>query len=173
MVSYYYLISSLPMLSFGVKPPFSFAVFLDKCRDFVSQRDMDILKEVSLNNDGSKSEKSPLMRSWKDFDTDLKNELVKIRAQRKHIGSSKYLRRERYVAADTVSLIVAVSRNPSMLDSERSLDQIRWDFLEELVRGHYFDLEFLLVYGFKLRILEKWERINTADKRELLEQALK
>lgn len=173
MVSYYYLISSLPMLFFGARLPFSFAVFLDKCRDFVSQRDMDILKDVSLRNDGIKGEEFYLLRSWKEFDADLRNELVKIRAHRKHIGSSKYLRQERYVPVDTVSLAVAVSRNPSILDSEKSLDQTRWNFLEELSCGHYFDLEFLLVYGLQLRILEKWERINTADKRELLEHALK
>lgn len=164
MVNYYYLISSLPMLFFGARPPFNSEGFLDKCREFVSENDFAVLRGES---------ESVFLRRWEDFDADLRNELVKIRAHRRHIDAHKYLRQERYVSVDTVSAAVAVSRNPLILDSEKSLDQIRWDFLEDLAQGHYFDLEFLLIYGLKLRILEKWEQINTANKAGLLAEALK
>lgn len=160
------------MLSFGIRPPFSFEVFLGKCGDLIPEKDIGILKDVSLGNDGIKNKKFAFLQSWNDFDTDLRNELVKIRVHHNYMEASKYLRQPRYVSVETVHALTAVTRNPSVLDSEKSLDQIRWDFLEELAQGHYFDLEFLAVYSLKLRILEKWERINTADKKGLLEKIL-
>lgn len=172
MVSYYYLVSSLPMLFFGAKPPFSFEGFLDKCRDFISLRDMDVLEGISLQSDGIKNERFALVGRWRDFERDLRNELVKIRAHRMHIDADKYLRQPGYVSLQTVQALTAVSRIPSMLDSEKALDQLRWDFLEESGQGHYFDLEFLVVYGLKLRLLEKWQRIDTADKAGLLAEVL-
>ena len=53
------------------------------------------------------------------------------------------------------------------------LDQARWAKLDELSFGHYFDLEALIIYAYKLRLLERWEKIRTADKERLLENAEK
>jgi len=53
------------------------------------------------------------------------------------------------------------------------LDEIRWKALDELATGHYFDLEFLVTYTLKLRILERWEKIHSADGTTLLMQALR
>ena len=44
--------------------------------------------------------------------------------------------------------------------------------MDELATGHYFDLDFLISYALKLLILERWERINSADKPRLLEEVL-
>ena len=38
MASYYYLISSLPMLRAGDAPPLDYAAFLDQCQGAVSDR---------------------------------------------------------------------------------------------------------------------------------------
>lgn len=160
------------MLSFGDKPAFSFEVFLEKCGDCIPEKDFNIVKGILSKNKSTQKEKNAFLQSWNDFDTDLRNELVKIRAHRNHMDTSKYLRQPRYVSVEIVHALTAVTRNLSILDSEKSLDQIRWNFLEESAMGHYFDLEFLLVYVLKLRILGKWERINTADKAGLLEEAL-
>jgi hypothetical protein len=69
-------------------------------------------------------------------------------------------------------MALAAYRNPSILESERYLDQEKWNFLDSLAAGHYFDRDFLIVYGLKLAVLEKWERVRTADKKALLDKAL-
>jgi len=57
-------------------------------------------------------------------------------------------------------------------EAEKSLDEARWKFLDELSFGHYFDLDILIVYVLKLLLLERWGKINTADKTKILEGAL-
>jgi len=32
-----------------------------------------------------------------------------------------------------------------------------------LSMGHYFDLNFLIIYALKLGILERWARVDSAD----------
>lgn len=173
MFNYYYLIASLPALYFGMKPPFGFEELLRKCEGVIPDKDIGAIKKATLIIDRDEpAEKNTVLNEWKRFDSDLRNELVKIRAQRKHIDPAKYLRNERYVSVDIFLLLSSITRNPSIVESERLLDQIKWNFLDELALGHYFDLCALAVYALKLLLLEKWENINTADKAGLLEQAL-
>lgn len=172
MPSYYiYLISSLPMLHFPTKPPFSFERFIEICGDKISQDDINLLKLV---REGYVYEgPQATLKQWRAFDTALRNELAKIRASRKHVDPLKYLRgQEYYIEPYITHIAMTAYRNPSIIEAERLLDQEKWRRLDELALGHYFDLDFLIVYALKLRILERWERINSADKSLLLKEAL-
>lgn len=160
---YIYLISSLPMLHFGAKPPFSMESFFSVCAELISPEDLEALKN-SLNDFGA--------GGYHDFETALRNELVKIRAQRKHLDASKFLRRDGYADQWISHIAVGACRNPSVIDAEKMLDLDRWRFLDELSIGHYFDMESLMIYARKLSILERWERVRAADADELLKEAL-
>ncbi|MFH0827465.1 MAG: DUF2764 family protein, partial [Candidatus Omnitrophota bacterium] len=70
-------------------------------------------------------------------------------------------------------LALNAHRSPSLLEGERMLDAERWRFLDELSLGHYFDLDFLIVYLLKLLILERWEKIRTADKEQFLDELIR
>lgn len=171
MPSFYpYLISSLPMLHFGMKLPLSFERFLLKCEEFIPPQDFRILKVIA--GQGAELEQRFVIKKWLEFDALLRNELVKLRAIRKKTDPSKYLRPAGYAEASFYHIALAAQRNPAPLEGEKSLDEARWNFLDELSFGHYFDLDFLIIYGYKLLILERWERINNADKGRLLEEAL-
>lgn len=160
---YIYLISSLPMLHFGAKPPFSMEKFFSVCAELISQEDLEAVKN-SLKDEGGDR--------YHDFETALRNELVKIRAQRKHLDASGFLRRDGYADQWISHIALGAYRNPSVIDREKMLDLERWKFLEELSVGHYFDIELLMIYARKLSILEKWERVKAADAGKLLEEAL-
>ncbi len=165
MTGYYvYLISSLPTLQFGAKPPFSMERFFSMCEGLVSSEDLEEVKS-SLKGEGE--------GRYRDFERTLRNELVKIRAHRKHMDASRFLRSDGYADQWISHIAAGACRNPSVLDAERLLDQDRWRFLDELSVGHYFDLESLMIYAHKLSIAEKWERVVTADAGQLLEEALK
>src|SRR3989338_12644 len=174
MPAYYtYFISSLPMLHFGMKPPFSFERFLKMCEGLILEQDIYILKNLPMREgDFNPSAHNPIIQAWFAFDTALRNELVKIIAQHKHIDPLKYLRQ--CLRADFLlgHIALAAHRNPSLVEGEKSLDEARWKALDEFESGHYFDTAFLLVYGYKLKLLERWDRINTADKTKLLEETL-
>jgi len=160
MAGYYeYLVSSLPMLHFGAKPPFSYEKFLEMCSGLISERDMDILKEAPL-------------AKWKEFDIALRNELVKIRASRKHVDPVKYLRKDGYADPSISHIALNAHRAKSIIEAEKTLDRERWNFLDEITIGHYFDIDFLITYSLKLIIMERWARVKAGDKVRLLDEVL-
>lgn len=174
MPGYYtYLISSLPMLHFAMKPPFSFEQFLNICQRAMPESDIDILKKASITGEYSDQSNQPTLRGWRTFDTALRNELAKIRAARKRFDPLKYLRGDAYADPSVTRIALNAYRNSSILEAERILDQQRWHLLEEKAVGHYFDIDFLIVYAHKLLILQRWEKIYTADKTQRLEEVLK
>jgi len=170
---YPYLVSSLPMLHFGMKPPFSFERFLEICREFIPAHDYIVLcnlpEPARYPEDRSQQE---TVRHWVEFDTTLRNELVKARSQRIHREPSSYLRPRASPDPMVAAAATAAVANPSLLAAEMSLDEVRWKALDELAAGHHFDLGLLITYALKLLILIRWEPIHNADPGSILEHAL-
>ncbi len=169
--NFVYLISTLPMLQFGSKPPFSFEKFLQICSRYISNRDIEVLKMSSISGEyGKKAPKISTLKKWRDFDTALRNELVKIRASHRRQDPIKYLRQDGIADSFITHIGMNAHRNPSVLEAEKMLDSARWDALDELKLEHYFDLDFLIVYAHKLLILERWERIEAAEESRILKE---
>ena len=168
-----YLITSLPMLHFGMKPPFSFERFLEVCYPLIPEKDSRILRTLPQPQQYfEKGKRHRTIQKWIEFDSALRNELVKNRASRKHVDPATYLRTNDYSGSSLVAVVMVANTNTSILDAEKTLDEIRWKALEELSTGHYFDLDLLITYAYKLLILQRWENIRNADGTILLEQAL-
>lgn len=167
---YTYLVSSLPQLQFGSKPPFSYAEFLRRCADCIPPEEVRLLADLAADSNFKSNQ--PVIKKWLEFERMLRNELVKLRAVRKKIKPEKYLRLDSYAHPFIYHIALAAYRNPHILEGEKLLDRRRWDFLDELEFGHYFDFEYLIIYAYKLLILERWERIETADKETLLKVQL-
>lgn len=168
------MISSLPMLNFGMKSPFTFGKFLQMCEDLISDEDIALISKTSQhtsthNIDGITF---PTFKKWVVFDATLRNELVKIRAVRKHVDAAKYLCDDGLTDVQAAHIAMAAYRTPSLLEAERYLDEVRWRLLDDLCLGHYFDLDFLLIYALKLLILERWDLIRSADKENILEEVI-
>ena len=73
MASYYYLISSLPMLRTQGEPPMDYAAFLAMCRSAVSAGVYRTLEELTVDSD-----KGPLLSEWAGFYKALCRELTKL-----------------------------------------------------------------------------------------------
>lgn len=170
---YTYLIASLPGLYFGMNPPFSYDGFISKCYGLVSEEELETLKGIFLDKvDYGSHIKSHVLRGRNKFEIFLRNELVRIRAARRHIDPARYLKDDGNADLSITHLAVNASRNPSLIESEKYLDEQRWQVLNELSFGHYFDFDVLVIYALKLRILEKWGKIRAADKTALLGNVL-
>jgi hypothetical protein len=169
---YIYLISSLPMLHFGLKAPFAFEKFIAMCKGLIPEEDIETLKRARVLDDDFHVAPNPTLVKWHIFDTVLRNELVKIRASRRHADPYKYLRRDGYAEPAISVLALNAYKTPSIMQAERILDEERWKFLDELTVGHYFDLDYLVTYSLKLLILEKWDKVYTGDKEKILEETL-
>ena len=174
MPAYYtYLISNLPMLQFSGKAPFSLEDLFAKCHNLIPENELGILRRTCQQDAYSLADQNnDTLKHWINFDVALRNELVRARAGRKKIDPLKFLRLPDSVQAEISHLALAAYRNTSILEAEKILDQARWNFLEALSFGHYFDFDYLLIYGLKLTILERWEKIQKADKEKLLDAAV-
>ncbi|MDP2910747.1 MAG: DUF2764 family protein [Candidatus Omnitrophota bacterium] len=149
MKNYYYIIASLPMLHFGMKPPFSYPDFL-------------ALWESHSHH--------ALLKEWERFNKSLANELVRTRAVKKGKDPNKYLRDSDGLDPFIAPLAHWATNQDSPMEAELYLDKIKWEKIEELKAGHYFDIEYLIAYGLQLQILERWDKINSGDGVEILER---
>lgn len=174
MPAYYtYFISSLPMLHFGMRPPFSYERFINICKDLILDADIALIKELpQLEIESIKDISNETIKKWLMFDTGLRNELVKARAARLRKDSAKRLRGDGITDIAITHIAFSAYRNPSILEAEKILDLARWNALEELAAGHYFDRDALFIYSLKLLIVQRWEKIKQADKPKLFEEAM-
>ena len=174
MPNYYtYLVSSLPALGFDIKPPISFEHFLKTCEDLIPEKDLNIIKTTPKTAQSIHGFPQPTFKKWHTFDIALRNELVKIRAARRHADASRYLRADGYADPSITHIALNAYRSTSLLEGEMILDQERWRVLDELALGHYFDIDFLITYALKLLMLGRWEKIRTSDNKGRLVGALK
>lgn len=157
MSEYYYTIASLPMLMLNQDPPISIEYFLETCRYTINEKDLEVVENASLISDGRDSNKC--ISKWYAWDRALRNELVKMRAQKTGIDAAKYLHQD-----DTETGVFDAAReafnasNPAA--GEDILNSARWRYLDELESGHNFDLDKLIVYYLKLQLLHRKKVMN-------------
>lgn len=179
MSRYYYLISTLPLLSLDSERRPDLADFRELCSRELTPGDYALLLQARLDPaagegeggsepdfaggldldprlaDGSPESSALLvLRKWINWERCLRDELVRLRGQALGVDGSRYLKPASYVAGATAAARAASSaENP--LEAERILDRARWAELDELEVGHQFDLAQLIVYALRLEILDR------------------
>lgn len=59
-----------------------------------------------------------------------------------------------------------------LIEKEKALDKIRWDYLDENTFFHYFTIEKILSFVIKLQITERWMKLDEETGRALLERLI-
>ena len=161
---YSYLLSSLPVLNFGMLPPIDTDYFLDVLKDFLPENELDAIKKFAREDVLSLQLDIPLIVAFQSFDTALRNHLVRLRSIDRNTAPEKYLQsREERIDQRIEQYVLEAYKSVDPVEAERILDMARWNFLSEMATGHIFDFPALLVYTMRLRILEKWQSITSAD----------
>ena len=163
------------MLEFGMKMPISCENFLALAEEHLSLKDLNIIKRtqiVPLKDIDDVEDALPTLREWKKFEATLRNEIAKTRAVKKSKDQSEYIRGENYRDPFLAHFAQWVSSEDSPLEAERAIDKKRWEKIEDLSKGHYFDIDYLVAYALKLQILARWERISSSNGMEVLQGLL-
>ncbi|MCY1719534.1 DUF2764 family protein [Prolixibacteraceae bacterium Z1-6] len=58
------------------------------------------------------------------------------------------------------------------IEKEKTLDRIKWDYLDEFTFFHYFTIEKILSFILKLMISERWMKLDTETGRQLLDRLI-
>ena len=146
MASYYYLMSSLPMLRADGEMPLTYEEFLSRCRGSVSDQRYEMLSSLSVD-----SSEGPLVSDWAAFYGKLKAELTYQRSVR--LGRGIPAPTERDDAA--VRAVSAAMNEKDPLAAEKLLLAMEFEQLDALVSLHYFDEAALIGYALKLKLLER------------------
>ena len=141
---YYYLTASLPYLSFRDEPPFNGDAFIAECEKWLLPRDMKILLSASRHCREGRCKGTLFLEKWEKFDANLREDLARVRAARK--------KGESYKTSETLKSVMA-QETPLLM--EQALEEIRWDFIEDESREHFFDINLLISYFLKIQILER------------------
>ncbi len=165
--AYYYLVASLPRLEFESRPPLSLQDFLKECQGQISERDFQILQKAASAQSSKTRPKPSLLDSWFRFNQNLRNELAWARALRAGKDPLLHIRGSRAYEPLFIDVVAQAAKAPDPLASEKLLDRFRWQCLDGLLYGHYFDIEVLLVYAFKLQILERYQEIESSKGQEI------
>jgi hypothetical protein len=151
MDKYYYLIAQLPVLYFERQPALTIEQFLNEAGKWLSPDDLKQLGQVELAATEIRKDDPAIIKQIKDFELSLRQELVNWRTAQKKNQDYK-------IAALPANLV----REGDPLTVEKNLLLWRWQYLETLEFGHYFDLDFLFLYYLRLQILQ---RLFTFDKK--------
>lgn len=163
---YYYFAASLPQLDFEAKPSHSVEEFLADCERLLSHEDYQAIHFL-LNSESAEvdvqTNSNVTFNRCLQFDAQLRNEIAFFRAQGFGKDPEKYVRGEFFSDPSISSIIQDAARASNPLEGEKVLDRARWQMLDDFCIGHHFDFDFLVIYGLKLKILNRYKEINSPE----------
>lgn len=150
----YYLIASFPHLSYPDLPPITIDTFLSACKVNLSPSHMKKLESIREGEFDKKVLELSVVRLWQEWDSAARSELARLRAEKlgRPVVSIDY-----YDGRMSSALEAArdAFRASSPLVADDALESARWDYLDSLEFGRYFNLESLVLYLLKLKVLER------------------
>jgi len=156
---YYYLVSTLPLLSYDSDHTLSTEYFLEQGEKWLTAGDYLILKNACISEFDSYKPGCALLDKWQVWEVNLRNELVKLRAQKKGLEGDAYLVTVLEVLG-TAEIAREAAAQESPLAAEELLNRARWSFLDDLEVGRFFTIEKLIIYYLRLQILERKSLFN-------------
>ncbi len=157
MKNHYYTLAALKTIRLGEKIPITEEYFLQFAEDTIDAHSYQILLKCRWGlTEPTGFSFADRILSW---EKDLRLELAKARILKLPFDTPPNLQGSAgsYNLLEQVRVVMALD---SPLDAERYLDQLRWNFLEEISARHYFDLEALVVYYLKLQLALRQERLK-------------
>ena len=179
MNNYEYIVSSLPAISLEWKfgEGTSFDTYVGWIKSQLSGSDIKVVDRLL---DGFKDEnltKEFYEAAMKDSDRFLKEYFTFDLNVRN--GKARFLNKafERPLDQDTILLdtgefaegprLEEALNAPDLLSRERGLDSLMWDKINEITTFNYFDLDAILGFIARLRIIGRWFALDEKTGREM------
>ena len=182
MDNYEYIVASLPVIRQEDTLTDSLDVesLIDEIRSQLSERDQSVLDQLLAGYDAEQlteefysrmlHHKNRFLRDWFRFDLNLRNATVGYLNRHLHRAPDhdKILLEGREVEEFPEAEAAArVLDGKDILQRERGLDELRWRKIEEITLMDYFDLEALLGYVSRLKIIDRWLQLDPDSGRAL------
>ncbi len=178
MNNYEYIIASLPVLvpdwKFSDRKPES---HIQEIREQCSEKDCRLIDFLLRGFDSDNltpefykealSHANGFIREYFSFDLNVRN--TKVRFLNKALG--------RKSDRDTIDIpcgdfeeetkLNGILQGKDILMRERDIDNLMWDKIDNLSVFHYFDINLILAFISKLKIVSRWYELDEATGREM------
>ncbi len=131
---------------------------------------------------------NPFLKDWFRFEETLKNILTAYNCRKYHMSMDEELIREDDITdtlkkshardfglsseVDYIEKLISILESKNLLDREKNIDLLKWDYLDELITFHYFSIEVVLSYMIKLFIVDRWMKLDKETGKQLFEKFL-
>ncbi|MFH1767698.1 MAG: DUF2764 family protein [Candidatus Omnitrophota bacterium] len=149
MDRYYYFVSQLTYLFFGMDLPLDKKDFFKQSAIWLSGSDLNQLARADINDFDIKPDDDPIIKEYKSFEFTLRDRIARYR--------KAVIDGDEYQLPEGLEQTVGEG-NP--LEVEKKLLLMRWRFIEEKEIFHYYDRGALIVYFYKLQILQRMAAFN-------------
>jgi hypothetical protein len=128
------------------------------------------------------------LREWFEFDLDVKNIVAgfnvrkhKLNGEKVYIGDNNVVQAVRKSTLkdfglsndfDYMEKLITVYENENLLEKEKAMDTMRWDFLDDRNTFNYFTVEVLLAYIIKLQLVQRWLEMDYETGKEMFRKLL-
>ena len=178
MNNYVYIVSCLPVLTPDATLDADAVIedVLSQC----SERDRETISFLLDGFDGEKlsadfyrkalSHPSAFIRGWFGYDLDVRN--AKARYLNRAFGRPEemdtvVLGEDEEREFDDAPLLQGILSTEDILGREKALDDLAWKKIDELTVFDYFDLDAILGFLAKLKITDRWLKLDPATGRKL------
>lgn len=158
MSQFYFTVSSLPLLLFDADLTLSAESFVGLCKDQLPQSSFSEFKDAIKHEGKTQNKTAKMLRLWTQS---LNYELARLRAQKLGWDFDEQYEVPYFQATEATARESFNEESPLL--AEEILNRARWNYLEELEIGHYFDLEKLIIYYFKLVLLNGKSLLTKAN----------
>ena len=182
MNNYEYIVASLPALRLEDDRSDKLVVqeLVDEIRGQLSERDAAVLDLLLSGYDDERLDEdfyraalkhgNRFIRDWFRFDLDLRNTTVSYlndslgRPDKQDMILLEDRETEEFFELDDAQNVLNLG---DILKRERGLDELRWRKIDELTILDCFDLEVLLGYVAKLKIIDRWLQLDPESGRAM------
>lgn len=167
---YTYFAGSLPTVFWGEKPPVSLADFDTDAQRLLAPEDYAMVQALDLLGDGE-AHRLDAVRQYQDFENSLRNAWLDHR-KKSRPDAADFRRGYPDFYSEIAPALAQANSAADPLEAEKIIDRLRWNKLDDLSAGHYFDLEYIALYKLKLLIAGKYGQCDAAAGNVVLEEIL-
>jgi len=182
--NYEYIIAGLPVLQADYRGPLDSAAILDEIRSQLSEKDAAAMDFFLDAWDGEKlceeyyrkaaASRSGFVRGYLGYDLQLRNAKVAwLNATLGRPEGQDVMPGAPDEDFEDAARAAEVLSRTDILGRERGLDELLWQRIDALTVMHVFDLDVILGFVAKLKIVDRWIALDESTGRELFHRLVK
>lgn len=183
MNNYHYIIAGLPELSQDFEEQdFSYSEMIARIREQLSPEDNRVIDWLEFGLDSknlsrhfyrkSATHKCLFISEYFKFDKEIRNVMVRNIAGKENLDESKYAIGEIFTEFEEYSKLQQILENPNLIERELQIDKLKWNKISEITDFHYFDLDVILAFIAKGKIVRRWTGLDKEKGAKLFKELI-